>query len=96
MKKLVGGFFCVSASAVFAAVTNVVATVDVIEVDSGLKNTIVAIPGLDLAGGLGVLATHGHLTPAAGVGSLGTGLEDPDGPKILVQSGRVCHNYLSR
>ena len=51
MKKLVSGFFCVSASAVFAAVTNVVATVDVIEVDSGLKNTIVAIPGLDLADG---------------------------------------------
>lgn len=50
MKKLLCGFLCVSAGALLATEVTV-ATVDVIAVDSGLKNTIVAIPGLDLAGG---------------------------------------------
>jgi hypothetical protein len=50
MKKLLCGFFCVTAGALLAAEVTV-ATVDVIAVDSGMKNTVVAIPGLDLATG---------------------------------------------
>lgn len=52
MKKLLCGLLC--ASAVLPSVASVeaeVANIDVIAIDSGLKNTIVAIPGLDLAGG---------------------------------------------
>ena len=52
MKKLLCGLLC--ASAVFPAVASVeveVANIDVIAINSGLTNTIVAIPGLDLAGG---------------------------------------------
>lgn len=51
MKKLLCGLLC--ASAVLPAVANEVevANIDVIAINSGLTNTIVAIPGLDLAGG---------------------------------------------
>ena len=49
MKNLLCGFVCVVAGAALA-VESTVATVDVIAIDSGLKNTVVAIPGLDLAG----------------------------------------------
>ena len=51
MKKLLCGLICASAVLTVVAVETTVSTIDVIAVDSGLKNTIVAIPGLDLAGG---------------------------------------------
>ena len=51
MKKLLCGFVCAAAGAALAVESPTVATVDVIAIDSGLKNTVVAIPGLDLAGG---------------------------------------------
>ena len=52
MKKLICGFFFAWAGIVLAdSISATVATVDVIEVDSRLTNTVVAIPGLDLAGG---------------------------------------------
>ena len=51
MKKLLCGLLCASAVLPAVAVDVEVANIDVIEIDSGLKNTIVAIPGLDLAGG---------------------------------------------
>jgi hypothetical protein len=50
MKKLLCGFVCAAAGAALAVESPTVATVDVIAIDSGLKNTVVAIPGLDLAG----------------------------------------------
>ena len=50
MKKLLCGLLCASAVLPAVAVDVEVANIDVIEIDSGLKNTIVAIPGLDLAG----------------------------------------------
>ena len=50
MKKLLCGFVCAAVGAALAVDSPTVATVDVIEIDSGLKNTVVAIPGLDLAG----------------------------------------------
>ena len=51
MKKLLCGLLCASAVFPVVAVEVEVANIDVIAIDSGLKNTIVAIPGLDLSGG---------------------------------------------
>ena len=57
MKKLLCGIICASAAVVLAdAPTATVSTVDVIEIDSGLKNTVVAVPGLDLSGGTLVIS----------------------------------------
>jgi len=50
MKKILCGFLCASAG-VALAVESTVTTIDVIEVKSGLTNVVIAIPGLDLAGG---------------------------------------------
>ena len=50
MKKILCGILCASAG-VALAVESQVATIDVIEVNSDLTNVVVAIPGLDLAGG---------------------------------------------
>jgi len=50
MKKILCGILCASAGAVLA-VESTVTTIDVIEVRSDLTNVVVAIPGLDLAGG---------------------------------------------
>ena len=51
MKKVLCGMICVAAGASFASITNTVATVDVIAIDSRLTNTVIAVPGLDLATG---------------------------------------------
>ena len=51
MKKLLFGFLGVSAGVALATTEVTVATVDVIAIDSGMKNTVVAIPGLDLSDG---------------------------------------------
>ena len=50
MKKLLCGILCASAGAALA-VDATVATIEVREINSGMTNTIVAIPGLDLTGG---------------------------------------------
>lgn len=50
MKKILCGILCASAGAALA-VESQVTTIDVIEVNSDLTNVVVAIPGLDLAGG---------------------------------------------
>jgi len=50
MKKLLFGVLCASACAA-SAVETTIATVEVRAVNSGLTNTVVAIPGLDLATG---------------------------------------------
>jgi len=50
MKKVFCGILCASAG-VALAVESTVTTIDVIEVKSGLTNVVIAIPGLDLAGG---------------------------------------------
>lgn len=50
MKKILCGIFCASAGAALA-VQSTVTTIDVIEVRSDLTNVVIAIPGLDLAGG---------------------------------------------
>ena len=55
MKKVLCGIVCVAAGAALAVEPVTVATVEVRAVNSGLTNTIVAIPGLDLATG-GALA----------------------------------------
>ncbi len=51
MKKVLCGMICVAAGASFASIEATVATVDVIAVDSSLSNTVIAVPGLDLATG---------------------------------------------
>ena len=51
MKKVLCGIVCVAAGAALAVDPVTVSTVEVRAVNSGLTNTIVAIPGLDLAGG---------------------------------------------
>ena len=51
MKKILCGMVCVAAGASFASIEATVATVDVIAVDSSLSNTVIAVPGLDLATG---------------------------------------------
>ena len=51
MKKVLCGIACVAAGAALAVEPVTVATVEVRAVNSGLTNTIVAIPGLDLATG---------------------------------------------
>lgn len=51
MKKLLLGFVCASAGAALAVETTVVATIDVIAVNSSYTNTVIAIPGLDLSSG---------------------------------------------
>lgn len=50
MKKFLCGILCASAGAALA-VESTVATIEVRAVNSGLANTVVAIPGLDLSGG---------------------------------------------
>ena len=50
MKKLLCGILCASAGAALA-VESTVATIEVRAINSGMTNTIVAIPGLDLTGG---------------------------------------------
>ena len=50
MKKLLGGLLCATAGAAIAFETTV-STIEVRAINSGTTNTIVAIPGLDLAGG---------------------------------------------
>ena len=50
MKKLLCGILCASAGAALAVVESTVATIEVRAIDSGMTNTIVAIPGLDLTG----------------------------------------------
>lgn len=50
MKKILCGILCASAG-VALAVESVVTTVDVIGITSSLTNVVVAVPGLDLAGG---------------------------------------------
>jgi len=50
MKKILCGILCASAG-VALAVESTVATIDVIGITSSLKNVVVAVPGLDLAGG---------------------------------------------
>lgn len=50
MKKVLCGMICVAAGASFA-IEATVATVDVIAVNSSLSNTVIAVPGLDLATG---------------------------------------------
>ena len=51
MKKLICGFLCVAVGVALADVESVVATIEVRAITSSLTNTIVAIPGLDLATG---------------------------------------------
>ena len=51
MKKVLCGIVCVAAGAALAVDPVTVSTIEVRAVNSGLTNTIVAIPGLDLAGG---------------------------------------------
>ena len=66
MKKVLCGMICVAAGASFASITNTVATVDVIAVNSSLSNTVVAVCGLDLAGGnlaISNLVKTTNLTP---------------------------------
>ena len=58
MKKLLCGILCASACAAVASVEQVVSTIEVRAVDSGLTNTIVAIPGLDLATGGGLAISN--------------------------------------
>lgn len=49
MKKILCGVLCVSACAAVASIEQVVSTIEVRAVNSGLTNTVVAIPGIDLA-----------------------------------------------
>ena len=51
MKKVLCGMICVAAGVSLASIETTVATVDVIAVNSSLSNTVIAIPGLDLATG---------------------------------------------
>jgi len=51
MKKLICGFLCAAVGVALADVESVVATIEVRAITSSLTNTIVAIPGLDLATG---------------------------------------------
>lgn len=51
MKKVLCGMICVAAGALFASIEATVATVDVIAVNSSFSNTVIAVPGLDLATG---------------------------------------------
>ena len=51
MKRLLCGVLCAAAGVAFADVSSEVAVVEVRAINSGLTNTVVAIPGLDLADG---------------------------------------------
>ena len=50
MKKILCGILCASAGVALAVESNVT-TIDVIGITSSLNNVVVAVPGLDLAGG---------------------------------------------
>ena len=67
MKKILCGMICVAAGASLASIETTVATVDVIAVDSRLTNTVIAVPGLDLATGgdlaISNLVKTSNLTP---------------------------------
>ena len=49
MKKIVCGILCASTCAAVASIEQVVSTIEVRAVNSGLTNTVVAVPGIDLA-----------------------------------------------
>lgn len=85
MKKLICGFLCVAVGVALADVESVVATIEVRAITSSLTNTIVAIPGLDLATG-GDLAVSNLVKT--------TNLEDGD--KLVAFDGERYETWTLR